>query len=686
MRKALAQPHFSNRELSWLSFNERVLQEAQVERTPLIERMRFLGIFSNNLDEFYRVRVANLQRMLLVDKKAKTTLGFSVAETLDSIEVRIDDLRQQFDRTFHEVLDALERENIRFVREDELDEEDVEFVSTYFRRTVRPELVPIMLGRKVKMPQLVDGDGYLAIRLAFEDDKAKLALIHIPRHLNRFLTLPDREGKHRVMFIEDVIRLALPTIFRLFEAQTLDAFALKATRDAALDMDDDVARSVMNRVERGLKKRKQGEYVRILHDRDMPEDMLKSLLKKMKVTSAASVIAGDRYHNRRDLMGFPDFGRSDLVHASQPPITHPRLRSATSVMNAMLEGDMMVHCPYHKFVHVVDFLREAAIDPHVTTIQVNLYRVAKNSQVINALINAARNGKRVEVIVELAARFDEKQNLKVANMLQDAGAIVRVGIPNLKVHCKLILVTRRKGGRVQRFGHVGTGNFHERNAGIYEDLSLLTTNAKITGELAKLFDFFENSFERKVYRHLFVSPFSTRRRFVKLIDDEITRAEKREEAWMDLKMNNLVDAGMIEKLYQASQAGVRVRLMVRGICVLRAGVKGLSDNIEVRSIVGRYLEHSRFHSFGNGGKTLTFISSADWMTRNLDRRVEVTAPVLDAKLAEDIRTHFERMWSDNTHARLLLPDGTNAWVEAEPGAPLVQAQQGLYLELKGREA
>ena len=687
MRKADANTLYINRELSWLSFNERVLQEAQVGRTPLIERVRFLGIFSNNLDEFYRVRVANLQRVLMVDKKAKTTLGFSVVDTLEAVEARIDGLRKQYDETFHHVIDALEKENIRFVREDELDDADAEFVSTHFRRVVRPELVPIMLGRKVKMPQLVDGDGYLAVRLTFEDAKDKLAVIHIPRHLDRFLTLPERDGMHRVMFLEDVIRHALPVIFRLFEAQTLDAFALKATRDAALDMDDDVARSMMNRVERGLKKRKQGEYVRILHDRDMPEDMLAGLLRKVKVPSAASVIAGDRYHNRRDLMGFPDFGRQDLVHAQQPPITHPKLRHASSVMSAISEGDVLVHCPYHKFVHVVDFVREAAIDPHVTTIQINLYRVAKNSQVINALINAARNGKRVEVVVELAARFDEKHNLKVANMLQDAGAIVRIGIPNLKVHCKVILVTRRKQGRVKRFGHVGTGNFHERNAGIYEDLSLFTANPKITGELAKLFDFFENSFERKVYRNLFVSPFSTRRRFTKLIDEEMERASRGEDAWMDIKLNNLVDAGMIEKLYAASQAGVRIRMVIRGICALRAGVKGLSENIEVRSLVGRYLEHSRFMRFGNGGKPLTYVSSADWMTRNLDRRVEVTAPVLDEGLADDLRVHFERMWSDNTHARRLKADGSNEWVSAPQDAgQLVQAQQALYLELKGREA
>ena len=459
----------------------------------------------------------------------------------------------------------------------------------------------------------------------------------------------------------------------------MQAYALKATRDADLDMDDDVSRSMMNRVERGLKKRKQGEYVRLIHDRDMPEDMLTGLLKKMKLPAAASVVAGDRYHNRRDLMEFPDFGRTDLVYPAQPAITHPQLKSAPSVMRAIAEGDVLVHCPYHKFVHVVDFLREAAIDPHVTTLQINLYRVAKNSQIINALTNAARNGKRVEVIVELAARFDEKHN-----MLQEAGAIVRIGIPNLKVHCKVILVTRRKQGKVQRFGHIGTGNFHERNAGIYEDLSLFTANPKLTGELAKLFDFFENSFERKVYRNLFVSPFSTRRRFSKLIDDEIARAEKGQEAWMDIKLNNIVDAGMIDKLYTASQAGVKVRMVVRGICALKAGVPGLSENIEVRSIVGRYLEHSRFMQFCNGGKVQTTISSADWMTRNLDRRVEVTAPVLDVDLARDLGEHFERMWRDNTHARRLLPDGSNEWVTPNQAEGLVQAQQDLYLELKGR--
>jgi len=681
MRKPTVEDRFINRELSWLSFNHRVLQEAQEARTPLIERMRFLGIFSNNLDEFYRVRVANLQRMLLVDRKARTTLGFPVKETLEQIDEAISALQKTYGQTFREVLDALQKENIRFVREDELEPEEQAFVATYFRRTVRPELVPIMLGRKVKMPPLVDGEGYLAIRLAFDDQKDQLAIVQLPRHLPRFLTLTSSDGAHRVMFIEDVIRHALPLIFRLFEADHIEAYALKATRDAQMDMDDDVAKSVMTKVERGLKKRKQGDYVRILHDAQMPADMLATLLRKLKVHAGVSILAGDRYHNRRDLMGFPDFGRADLVFEAQPPLTHPRLEQATSVMNAIAEGDLLIHCPYHKFVHVVDFLREAAIDPNVTTIQMNLYRVAKNSQVINALLNAARNGKRVEVIVELAARFDEKHNMKVANMLQEAGAVVRVGIPNLKVHCKVILVTRRKAGRIQRFAHIGTGNFHERNASVYEDLMLLTANPKVTGELAKLFDFFENSFERKVYRHLFVSPFSTRRRFVKLIDDEIHRAERGEAAWMDIKVNNLVDAGMIDKLYQASQAGVKVRMVVRGICALRAGVPGWSDNIEVRSVVGRYLEHSRLFVFGNGGKPLTYISSADWMTRNLDRRVEVTVPIFDVKIAAELRSFFDTLWADNTRARLLTPDRTNPWISSSNG-PLVDTHRDVYLVLR----
>lgn len=681
MRKPTVEDRFINRELSWLSFNHRVLQEAQSARTPLIERMRFLGIFSNNLDEFYRVRVANLQRMLLVDRKARTTLGFPVKETLEQIDEAISALQKTYGQTFREVLDALQQENIRFVREDELEPEEQAFVATYFRRTVRPELVPIMLGRKVKMPPLVDGEGYLAIRLAFDDQKDQLAIVQLPRHLPRFLTLPSSDGAHRVMFIEDVIRHSLPLIFRLFEADHIEAYALKATRDAQMDMDDDVAKSVMTKVERGLKKRKQGDYVRILHDAKMPADMLATLLRKLKVHAGVSILAGDRYHNRRDLMGFPDFGRADLVFEAQPPLTHPRLEQATSVMNAIAEGDLLIHCPYHKFVHVVDFLREAAIDPNVTTIQMNLYRVAKNSQVINALLNAARNGKRVEVVVELAARFDEKHNMKVANMLQEAGAVVRVGIPNLKVHCKVILVTRRKAGRLQRFAHIGTGNFHERNASVYEDLMLLTANPKVTGELAKLFDFFENSFERKVYRHLFVSPFSTRRRFVKLIDDEIHRAERGEAAWMDIKVNNLVDAGMIDKLYQASQAGVKVRMVVRGICALRAGVPGWSDNIEVRSVVGRYLEHSRLFVFGNGGKPLTYISSADWMTRNLDRRVEVTVPIFDAKIAAELRSFFDTMWADNTRARLLTPDRSNPWISSDDRT-LVDTHRDVYLVLR----
>ena len=681
MRKPTVEDRFINRELSWLSFNHRVLQEAQEARTPLIERMRFLGIFSNNLDEFYRVRVANLQRMLLVDRKARTTLGFPVKETLEQIDEAISALQKTYGQTFRVVLDALQKENIRFVREDELEPEEQAFVATYFRRTVRPELVPIMLGRKVKMPPLVDGEGYLAIRLAFDDQKDQLAIVQLPRHLPRFLTLPSSDGAHRVMFIEDVIRHALPLIFRLFEADHIEAYALKATRDAQMDMDDDVAKSVMTKVERGLKKRKQGDYVRILHDAEMPADMLATLLRKLKVHAGVSILAGDRYHNRRDLMGFPDLGRADLVFEAQPALTHPRLEQATSVMNAIAEGDLLIHCPYHKFVHVVDFLREAAIDPNVTTIQMNLYRVAKNSQVINALLNAARNGKRVEVIVELAARFDEKHNMKVANMLQEAGAVVRVGIPNLKVHCKVILVTRRKAGRIQRFAHIGTGNFHERNASVYEDLMLLTANPKVTGELAKLFDFFENSFERKVYRHLFVSPFSTRRRFVKLIDDEIHRAERGEAAWMDIKVNNLVDAGMIDKLYQASQAGVKVRMVVRGICALRAGVPGWSDNIEVRSVVGRYLEHSRLFVFGNGGKPLTYISSADWMTRNLDRRVEVTVPIFDAQIATELRAFFDTLWADNTRARLLTPDRTNPWISSSNG-PLVDTHRDVYLVLR----
>ena len=677
MKKGSDTDRYINRELSWLSFNHRVLQEAQSADNPLVERMRFLGIFSNNLDEFYRVRVAYLQRMASVDAKAKTTLGFSVVDTLKQIEAQITRLQSEFDDTFVALQQELKREGIAMVDEAQLAPEDAEFVDDYFRRTVRPSLVPIMLGRGVEMPELVDGEGYLAIRLTTAEGKKKLALIQLPSHLPRFLTLPNDEGLKRVMFLDDVIREALPRIFKLFEAVHIEAFAIKATRDAAIDMDDDLTRSVMAKMERGLKRRSSGEVVRFLYDRQMPKDMLQALLRKLELQSEASVIPGKRYHNRRDLMGFPDFGRSELVHPAQKPLTHPRLKAVTSVMNAIDEGDILLHYPYHKFVHVVDLLREAAIDPSVRTIQINLYRVAKNSLVINALVNAARNGKHVEVVVELAARFDEKQNIRISNMLKEAGVVVRFGIPKLKVHAKLILVTRKHQGRVRRYAHIGTGNFHEKTAGVYADLSLLTAHSDLTKEVAKIFDFFESSFERKQYKLLFVSPFTNRRRFMNLINEEMKRAKAGKEAWIRLKLNNLVDTGMIDKLYRASAAGVRIQLVVRGICALKAGVPGLSDNIEVRSVVGRYLEHSRFAVFAGGGDTQVYLSSADWMTRNLDRRVEVTTPVLDPGLKAQLVDLFDHLWRDNQKARRVTGNGDNL-PAGEVGSEPFLAQERLY--------
>ncbi|MAV51301.1 MAG: polyphosphate kinase 1 [Crocinitomicaceae bacterium] len=678
MKKRLPVDRYTNREQSWLAFNHRVLQEAQSDETPLIERVHFLGIFSNNLDEFFRVRVAYLQRMAAVDPNAKTTLRFSVAETLYAIHSRITQLQVEFDDTFRQVQEALAEEGIQVVELASLSSQDLDFVGDYFRDEVRPALVPIMLRRGNDMPELEDGAVYLAIRLRMSESKRKLALIQLPDHLPRFLILPEREGTQRVMFLDDVIRAELPRIFRLFESESIEAFAVKATRDAAIDMDDDLSRSVVAKMERGLKRRSSGEVVRFLFDGQMPRDMLQSLLRRMELQPGTSVIPGERYHNRRDLMAFPDFGRKDLTHPEQPSFTHPRLQSATSVMNAMEEGDVLLHFPYHQFVHVVDFLREAAIDPTVRSIKVNLYRVANNSQIINALINAAHNGKQVEVLVELAARFDEKQNIRISNSLKEAGVVVRFGIPKLKVHSKLILVTRKHQGKLRRYAHLGTGNFHEGNAKLYEDLSLLTAHPDITKEVAKIFEFFESSFERKTYKHLFVSPFTNRRRFTALIMEETDRAKTGKAARIRVKLNNLVDAGMIDKLYRASQAGVKVQLMVRGICALKAGVPDLSENIEVRSVVGRYLEHSRFAMFGEGKKVKVFLSSADWMTRNMDRRVEVTAPIYDEALKAQLEAHFDIMWKDNRKSRLVDAEGQNL-PAGDLDAPAFVAHQELYV-------
>jgi polyphosphate kinase len=673
-----AEEEFFNREISWLAFNERVLQEAEDQDTPLIERMRFLGIFSNNLDEFFRVRMAALQRIALIGKRTTTTLGHGVGETLNAVNERVIELQSRYNEAFEEVEAELANEGIDLMSEDQLDEEQWEFVRTWFDRKVRPHLVPILIS-DVGVPELKDGTIYHAIALEGEVSKrARFALLELPDHLDRFLVLPEKEGRHGIVFLDDVVRVGLPRLFSTFEPTAVSAFAIKVTRDAEIDMDDDLTKSLLEKMRKGIARRKKGDYVRFLYDRTMPDDLLKFLIRKLDVVDEASIIPGGRYHNRKDLMDFPDLGRPGLVHRKLPPLPHRHLKGRTRYFEEIARQDILLHYPYHSFSQLVDLLREAAIDPKVSAIRINLYRVAKNSHIINALTSAALNGKEVQVVIELQARFDERNNIKVTQALQEAGIQVIFGVAGLKTHSKLLLITRNEG-RVQRnYAHVGTGNFNEATAGVFSDLALLTADRRITGEVERLFAFFEHNYQRGVFRHLIVSPYSTRRRFSQMIDREIQEAKVGRKAWMVLKCNNLTDAGMIRKMYEASQAGVNIKLIVRGACALRAGVKGLSENIEAYSIVGRFLEHARVIVFGAAGKPEFYISSADWMTRNLDRRIEVSTPIYDERLQGEISAMLDLQLKDNVKRRKLDKKQKNRYVKRPKGAPAVESHRGLH--------
>jgi polyphosphate kinase len=676
---------FINREISWLSFNERVLQEAADAKVPLIERMRFLGIFSNNMDEFYRVRVASLRRMSRLGQGFTTDLEFDPTKTLNEIRKKTLSLQVQYDQIFEEIEEELRAKNIQILDETQLSEAQKEFAATHFFNKIRSSLVPLMLDASTKALSLNDETLYLAVQLKMVKGKKeviKYSIIEIPKHLARFVVLPPQEDQNFVMFLEDLIRLKLQRLFALFNAESLKAYAIKITRDAELDIDDDISKSLVEKMSKSIDKRKKGDYVRFLFDSEMPIEMFDFLAKKLKIKDEKSIMPGGRYHHRKDLMSFPDFGRADLNFVPKPPLEHPVLRTDPGILDKIIKQDILLHYPYQSFNYIVDMLREAAIDPDVRRIRINLYRVAKNSQVINALVNAAKNGKKVTVVVELQARFDEQNNISVSNVLQEAGAKVIFGVPGLKVHSKLVLITKKPKNGIRYVAHIGTGNLHEGTAGIYEDISLLTADIRITKEVHKLFAFFENNYERGTYRHLIVSPYSTRRKFLSLINKEIANAKKGEQAWISLKLNNLVDASLIRKLYDASIAGVKVRLIVRGVCALIPGVKGMSENISAVSIIGRYLEHARVISFCNGGKPRYFISSADWMARNLDHRIEVSVEIYEGELKKQLEDFFEMQFSDNVKARKLDKELSNSYVKAGQMLNKINAQEEMYQYFK----
>ncbi len=679
--------HFINREISWLSFNERVLQEAEDPNTPLFERIRFIGIFSNNLDEFFRVRVATVRRMVDLGKDEENLLGnYTPRELHDKIQEIVIIQQNKVQEIFEGIHKELKENNIFLITEKELNHSQGVFVKKYFYESVLPNLVPIMLSKKNKFPYLRDRSAYLAVKLSNKINPEDFAysLIRIPgRSVPRFLVLPKNGRKKYVIMLDDVIRFCLNELFFYFDYDVHEAYTVKITRDAELDIDDDISKSFMEKMSHSLKKRKTGRPVRLVYDRNIPDDLKNFIFKKMKINADENAVPGGRYHNQKDFMDFPEIGKKKHYYQKLPPFRHKDLRPNSSVLKILRRKDVMLHYPYQTFNHFIDFLREAAIDPQVKEIGITIYRVAPNSKVVNALLNAIRNGKNVTVVIELQARFDEEANIFWSNKLQEEGANVVNGVPGMKVHSKLAWVKRKEDGKYRNYAYIGTGNFHEGTARIYSDEGLMTSDPRLADEVEKVFDFFKHNYKHFDYKHLIVSPFFMREFFNKCIDREIELARKGKEAWMILKMNSLIAPRMIQKLYEAGQAGVKIQLIVRGIFGMQVGIKGLSENITAISIVDKYLEHSRIFLFGNGGDEKMFISSADWMPRNLNRRIEVACPVYNKEIKAELKEMLKIQLKDNLKARILDPELRNEYNEGD-SEKKYRAQEDYYNFIKNK--
>jgi len=645
---------FIPREISWLSFNGRVLQEAADPENPLIERLKFLGIFSNNLDEFFRVRVATLTRIAKLEKK-KGNAANVTQKILKKIAAIIATQQDHFLEIYSDILKSLEKHKIYFVNEQRLTPEQGLFVKDYYEKVLRSNLFPLMLKTLSDISKLRDKSLYLAIHLKNTSEKKKdnYALIELPEKVCRFLQLPTVQGRKTLIMIDDVIRYCLPDIFSMFNYDEFHAYTIKFTRDAELDIDSDVSKSFMELITKSIKQRKEGKPIRLIYDETIPDNLLIMLSTMFDITKKDALLPGGRYHNFRDFMSFPRIGPASLVHAEPTPKTHEKLRLVKNIFPVIRQQDLMLHFPYQSFRSIIDLLREAAIDPKVEEIKITIYRVARNSSVMSALINAARNGKKVTVLMELQARFDEENNIFWTGKLQEEGVKIIQSSSGFKVHAKLLLITRKEGGTDRLYANIGTGNFNEDTARVYADDSLLTCDPRITHEVAMVFELIEFHYKSYKFNHLILSPFNMRDHFIKLLNSEIRSAKKGLEAWAILKMNSLADEKIAAKIHEAASNGVKIRLIIRGTCILSPDPKLTHGNIEAISIVDQYLEHSRVFIFGNQGDPLYYITSADWMVRNFDYRIEVACPVYDVTIQNELRSMLELQMKDNVKARIL---------------------------------
>lgn len=655
--------HYIPKEISWLSFNERVLQEADNKSNPLVERIKYLGIYSNNLDEFFRVRVATLKRLAGFEDKGEELLGYSPADTLKEINKIVLRQRSYYEDIYQRLLSDLETESIFFRNEKQLNPEQEQFVNTYFHDKLRTILMPFFIRKETRISSLKDDAIYFAITIVplKEAKKNRYALMQIPSNrLPRFIKLPSEAGNIEYIFLDDVIRSGLRELFFILNVKEIIAHTVKVNKDAELDIIDDISESYLEKVSKSLDQRKKGTPVRFLHDRDIPAELLTILTEKLKFAKQDAMIPGGRYHNLKDFIRFPDPGVERFRFDPLPPLQHHDVERGCSILSVIRKKDILLFFPYHSFDLFIDLLREASIDPAVKEIQITLYRVGRDSSVVHALTNAVKNGKSVTVVMELRARFDEEANIHWSNKLHEEGVKVIYGVPGLKVHGKLCLITRVKGDTVQRYACVGTGNFNEDTARIYSDHLLLTADTKITNEVAKCFSFLSRNYKRPAFYHLIVSPYYTRNTIYRLINNEIKNATAGKKASIGIKLNNFTDPGVIERLYAASNAGVEVKLMIRAMCSVMPGIKGTSENIRATGIVDRFLEHSRILIFHNGGDQMVYLASGDFMTRNLERRVEVACPIFDPELKKELIDIFNIQWSDNVKARILDPQLKNS--------------------------
>lgn len=674
--------HFIPRDISWLAFNARVLQEANDPTVPLKQRIRFLGIFSNNLDEFFRVRVATLKRMLEVaGKKTNFHMEDDPQSILDQIQLMVLQQQNEFNRIWENIVRELEQHKIFFLDEKQLNKTQQEFVKKFFEETVRSNIIPLMIETLPALPYLRDKSIYLGVVMQKKDSAyhQKYSLIEVPgSYIGRFVELPSKEGERCIILLEDVIRYNLPYIYSLFGYDTYKAHVFKVTKDAEIDLDNDVTTSFIQKIEKGLKNRRKGKPVRFVYDKEMDAGLLEFLIRKLNLSKKDNIIPGGRIHNFRNFMDFPDvFGGGQSRKAS---LVHPLLRSSLRVTDVILQQDVMLHFPYHSFDSVTDLLREAAIDPDVVSIRITAYRLASNSKVINALVNAARNGKSVEVMLELRARFDEEANLEWKEKLEEEGVKVFVGLPHMKVHGKICAIRKRVGKKIIQYGFVSTGNLNESTARVYSDHCLLTADKRIMADINRVFRFLENPKDDSSLRlcsTLIASPQKMRKTFEELIEFEIRKAREGKFAAITLKMNALSDHKLIHHLYEAAAAGVKISLIIRGIFCAQLEKKKHKGKVQAISIVDEYLEHSRLFLFEHGGKHRIFISSADWMVRNLDHRIEVTAPVKDASIKRELQHFLKIQLSDNVKARVLDAALQNEYVSSH-GKRKVRAQIEIY--------